>query len=546
MMRKGSWIGSKGSLFVAIAATVTLSNAMNPVVIKGYKFFDSVTGEEIVIRGIDYYPRPNSGPYNRNSVDFYSEDYRHVWERDIPYLQQLGVNAIQLYSVDPNENHDAFMCALNQAGIYALIGIAADCPNCAVSGEEAPGCYSAELKSRGQAVVREFAKYSNTLAFSAGNEVNHAAPPDKPEWNAPCLKKFMRDIRQFMDTCPTIRNVPVGLVSADSNRDENAKYYNCQGDKGDNYEGAEWYGLNAYVFCDHQVTEYKYANGLVILQQMFKKYHYSIPAVLTEYGCLSPTFETIDGYEGQRDFKETEWLVTEPDLRQQFSGGLVFEYSTELQNAIGTSAYPFTTFGAQNYGIGFFEPQDCDDVSKMCTFKPLPNYYNLQAVLNRTSGVASATINSFNVPRRRQKRSKCPKQFKPLSSYNWKADDRNDLPCPRIGSDSSFTCPINLDALRGRYGHQSYQGIAFDFPDEATIIFGLACLMALAAVCYLMGKEVESEMSDLDLLVAKEGSDFIHDASVESTSLMASRGTTSASHRTAYHAIDSDGPSKDV
>ena len=514
-----------------------LSDAMNPAVIKGYKFFDSVTGKEIAIRGIDYYPRPNSGPFNRNSVDFFTESFRHVWERDIPYLQQLGVNAVRLYSVDPNENHDAFMCTLNQAGIYAVIGIASECPNCAISRDEAPTCYSSELKSRGQAVISDFATYSNTLAFSAGNEVNRAAPQDKPEWNGPCLKKFMRDMRQFTDSCPSMRNVPIGLVSADSNRDENAKYYNCQGDKGDKYEGAEWYGLNAYVFCDHHASEYRYANGLVILQQMFERYHYSIPAVMTEYGCLSPTFDTIDGYEGQRDFKQTEWLMTEPDLRAQFSGGFVFEYSTELQNAIGTSAYPFTSFGAQNYGVGFFEPQDCDDVSIFCTFKPLPNYYNLQAVFNRTTGTAVATIDTFQVPRKRQKRSRCPKQFKPLSDYNWKADDRHDLPCPKTGPDSNFLCPTNLDELRGRNGHQSYERNAYDFP-EATVIFSLASVLALVTVCYVMGKEVESEMEDLNLLDPKKGCDVDHEASVQSTSLLSLR--EGSSRRPAYNAISSE------
>lgn len=532
-------IGTSGSLFVGMASTLRQSGAMNPAVIKGYKFFDSVTGEEIVIRGIDYYPRPNSGPFNRNSVDFFTESFRHVWERDIPFLQQLGVNAVRLYSVDPNENHDAFMCALNQAGIYAVIGIASDCPTCAISRDEAPGCYSSELKSRGQAVVNEFAKYSNTLAFSAGNEVNRAAPPDKPEWNAPCLKKFMRDMRQFIDMCPTIRNVPVGLVSADSNRDENAMYYNCQGDEGDKYEGAEWYGLNAYVFCDHRVSEYRYANGLVNLQQMFERYHYSIPAVMTEYGCLSPTFETIDGYEGQRDFKQTEWLMTEPDLREQFSGGFVFEYSTELQNAIGTSPYPFTSFGAQNYGVGFFEPEDCDDVSNICAFKPLPNYYNLQAVFNRTTGASNATIATFEVPRNRQNRSQCPIQFQPLSYYNWKADGRHDLPCPRIGSDSTFICPANLDELRGRRGHLNFQRNANDFP-EATIIIGLASVLALVAVCYVLGKEVESEMDDLTLHIAKKGCAFDHEVSIESTSLVSSREATSTRPGSEYNAISGD------
>jgi hypothetical protein len=166
---------------------------------------------------------------------------------------------------------------LNQAGIYTVVGIASDCPTCAVTAPRLPTAIHQNSKLESQAVIEEFSKYANTLAFSAGNEVNHAAPRDKPEWNAPCLKKFIRDMRQFMDSCSTVRNVPIGLVSADSNRDENAMFYNCQGDARDKYEGAEWYGLNAYVFCDHRVHDYEFADGLVDLQRMFERYHSLFP-----------------------------------------------------------------------------------------------------------------------------------------------------------------------------------------------------------------------------------------------------------------------------
>jgi len=98
-------------LFLALTTVVVVvaAAALNPVEIKGYKFFDSVTGEELVVRGIDYFPRPNHGDLNRNSVDLFTDQYEHVWRRDIPFLQELGVNAVRLYAVDPDENHDAFM-----------------------------------------------------------------------------------------------------------------------------------------------------------------------------------------------------------------------------------------------------------------------------------------------------------------------------------------------------------------------------------------------------------------------------------------------------
>ncbi len=40
--------------------------------------------------------------------------------RDLPYLQQLGVNAIRVYSVNAAANHDSCMATFSAAGIYLM------------------------------------------------------------------------------------------------------------------------------------------------------------------------------------------------------------------------------------------------------------------------------------------------------------------------------------------------------------------------------------------------------------------------------------------
>jgi hypothetical protein len=40
--------------------------------------------------------------------------------RDLPFLEQLGVNAVRVYSVDPNANHDECMAAFSNASIYVM------------------------------------------------------------------------------------------------------------------------------------------------------------------------------------------------------------------------------------------------------------------------------------------------------------------------------------------------------------------------------------------------------------------------------------------
>jgi hypothetical protein len=539
-------------LVVAALSSFHFSCALNPIEIKGYKFFDSVTGEPFLIRGIDYYPRPNAGIYNFNSVDFYTEDFRHVWERDLQYLQELGVNAIRLYSVDPDQNHDAFMCTMDRAGIYVIVALATDCPTCAVTRDEAPLCYPNQLKMRGQAVILEFAKYSNTLAFSAGNEVNHFAPSGHPEWNGPCQKKFLRDMREYIDSCPSLRNVPIGLVSADSDRDENAIYYNCQGDSDDQYENAEWFGLNSYLFCNHNVTGYLEAAGFVALQKSFHGYNYSIPVVLTEFGCLSETFETIDGYEAQRDFRQAQWLLTEPTLLDQFAGGFAFEYSIEYENAKDASPYPFKTFGAQNYGVGYFEPEDCDEDYIYCTYKPLPAFEHLQTAYKQNLTSSNSTNrNSFDIPESRQGRAVCPEQFKPLSYYSWKSDKIQNLACPVRDEDSKLSCPADLDELRGRYGQRSKYHHTSHFPYGGSIMLASISIVALGVAYCMMQQRVESEMSIVRMSISRGfytlKPDNDGDTSDESTGLLSMQDLAGAEgcSKTPYSAIESESSFED-
>jgi hypothetical protein len=116
------------------------------------------------------------------------------------------------------------MCALRAAGIYLIVGLAADCENCAITKDAAPACYPPELKARGQFIIAEFARYDNVLAFEAGNEIslNAASPVD----NAPCQKKFIRDMRAFIESCSaTVRPIPVGLAIADADRADNVMWY---------------------------------------------------------------------------------------------------------------------------------------------------------------------------------------------------------------------------------------------------------------------------------------------------------------------------------
>ena len=86
--------------------------------------FDAA-GNYFPVRGMDYFPRPNSGLLNENNYDWFTDDHIDVWENHIAEFKALNVNAIRLYAVDPSKSHDKFMCALEAAGIYVIVDLAA-------------------------------------------------------------------------------------------------------------------------------------------------------------------------------------------------------------------------------------------------------------------------------------------------------------------------------------------------------------------------------------------------------------------------------------
>lgn len=429
---------------------------MAPAIIKGYKFFDSDSGKELFLRGIDYFPRPNDGVLDNNSVDYFSDKHTNIWTRDIEVFKKLGINAVRIYAVDPKNDHSSFMCALAEAGIYAVIGLAQACYGdlCAITHDATPDCYPKELKTRGQDIINEFSRYTNTLAFSAGNEVNHYVPlGERSQWNAPCLKKFLRDMRAYAASCDHMRKVPVGLISADSDRDENAMYYNCLSDPDDPYEVAEWYGINAYVFCDGKAFDYDQALGFQYLVSSFASYKYSIPVLLTEYGCISTSFPTVDGYEGTRSFFQAKWLGAEPSVREQFQGGFAFEYSMEKN--IANTLYPFKEWGGQNYGIGYFYPEHCDDIDIPCEYITTPVFDNLKDAYAEGAEAVAAnegniTLDTFEVDPSRTSYTTCPSDWPGINEFTWAADSYKDRKCPSKRK-LSFTCPNRFEKVVKSY-----------------------------------------------------------------------------------------------
>ena len=420
-----------------VQCPMNINKELDPIIHKGKRFFHSVTGEYFPVKGIAYFPRPNAGSLSiPNSVDFFTDEFKDLWKQDIAHFRELGVNTIRIYSVDPSKNHDAFMCALQDAGIYVIIGLLAECENCGIGPDQAPSCYPPALKERGQWIINEFSKYSNTLVFDAGNEVTFYATDQQIELNAPCQKKFLRDMRDYVNTCSANpasilpRKVPIGMANWDNERELQTLYFNCRTDPSDNLENAEWYGLNTYQHCDPNAVSVQDLVGWNLLLEDFISYQLAVPVIISEYGCREQ-FPTIGQFEAQRNWLQVDALYSSSFLNE-FAGGVVFEFSAEkviVDESEQGNPWPYYGFMKLNYGVGYYRPIDCDHITIPCEYVPYPEFDILSDKLETNDPTSfMPNINAYKKDDT-DTLPTCPSDLAPLADFTWPSDDAEDLPC---------------------------------------------------------------------------------------------------------------------
>jgi hypothetical protein len=151
---------------------------------------------------------------------------------------------------------------------------------------------------------------------------------------------------------------------------------------------------------------------------------------------VNPSFPTVGGYEAQRTWLQAGWLF-DSTFRDVFAGGFAFEYSTENANAKDESAYPFTSYGAQNYGLGYFSPEDCDHESVPCVYNPMPNFDSLAEQYNATDVSGESSKDDFTPDR--STLPSCPDGFAALADVTWEADSVDSLTCPSTAQ--QYECP---------------------------------------------------------------------------------------------------------
>ena len=287
---------------IAACLCITQALAINPITIKGNAFFDSTTGDRFYLRGVDYQP----GGSSLNNADPLADD--EACQRDVPYMKQLGINTIRVYSVDNSANHTVCMNLLYNAGIYLILDV--NTPHYSLNRANPQSSYNAVYLQHVFATIDAFKGYDNVLAYLAGNEIVTASTQ-----SAPWIKAIVRDMKLYIAS-QSKRQIPVGYSAADisSNRVLLAEYLNCGTDAN---ARVDYYAFNQYEWCGNQTFE---TSGYSNLVEDFS--NYSIPLFFSEFGC--------NKYR-PRPFTEIGTIYS-TQMSPVFSGGLVYEWSQEVSD----------------------------------------------------------------------------------------------------------------------------------------------------------------------------------------------------------------------
>lgn len=311
-MRTFGFVSVAASAIAALSLlTSTVLADVDPIVIKGSKFFYQTNGTQFFLRGVAYqqdYTGNTSVPGTSTSGG-YNDPLANASgvNRDIPYLLQLRTNVIRVYALDPTADHDAAMTALANAGIYVLADLSA--PNESINRDDPQ--WNDVLYARYTSVIDAMAGYTNVLGFFAGNEVSNASSNTDA---SAFVKAAVRDMKAYIKQ-KNYRTIGVGYATDDDSsiRVNIADYFNC----GDQMDAIDFWGYNIYSWCGY--SSYT-QSGYSARTQEFSTY--SVPAFFAEYGCnkVEP-----------RPFTEVQALYG-PQMSPVWSGGIVYMYFQEAND----------------------------------------------------------------------------------------------------------------------------------------------------------------------------------------------------------------------
>ena len=247
--------------------------------------------------------------------------------RDAALMQQLGVNTIRIYNLDPDINHDMCVSIFNGVGIYMLIDVNSPLPDQSLNPGDLTGSYSLTYLNHTFAVVEAFKNYPNVLGFFGANEVMSSVGDGGT--SPPYLRAVTRDLKNYIAK-NSPRQIPVGYSAADVSQilTDSWAYLSCDINGNSNDPSrSDFFGINSYSWCGPTSPTANYdASSYNILIDTFG--NTSIPVFFSEYGCNKVEPRVFD-----------EVPVLYGNMTSVMSGGLVYEYYQEASNNYGLVAF---------------------------------------------------------------------------------------------------------------------------------------------------------------------------------------------------------------
>ncbi|KAG9314720.1 carbohydrate-binding module family 43 protein/Glycoside hydrolase family 72 protein [Chiua virens] len=228
-------------------------------------------------------------------------------QRDLPYIQELGVNTIRAYSVNSSLNHDACMQLFSGAGIYTIIDLALPLNG---SIDRLSPSWTTALLDQYLETIQAFSKYDNVLAYNVGNEVVIAANGTAA---AAFVKAAARDIKAYLNSIKSTALVGYAAIDGGDNWIlPLAEYLSCDPSNAKSGSTAiDLYGLNNYQWCGNSTYQ---DSGYAATEALYSAYN--VPAYFSEFGC--PTTPVTD-------WSEVGALLSS-EMSPVWSGGMAFSY----------------------------------------------------------------------------------------------------------------------------------------------------------------------------------------------------------------------------
>ncbi|KAF4469229.1 beta (1-3) glucanosyltransferase [Fusarium albosuccineum] len=363
---------------MALGAAVV--GAVTPLEIQGTDFINPETGKKFQIVGMAYQPGGSAGYDPTTGKDPLS--HKEECLRDAALMQILGINAIRVYNLDPNINHDDCASIFNAAGMYMMIDVNSPLVGEAITSENPWESYYMEYLNRTFAIAEAFSNYPNTLLFFSANEVINNI--ETAEFVPQYLRAVTRDLKNYIKN-NLKRQIPVGYSAADVREVlwDTWNYMQCSDadDEGD-MSRADLFALNSYSWCGPEAT-YK-SSSYDKLTSGFKST--SVPVFFSEYGCNKPQ---------PRYWNETQAMYGE-QMTPVFSGGVVYEYTEEDNNygLVKISGDTLRILGDFNRLKNQFAKIDWEDVQSQAASKSAPKAPACKSSIIKDSGFDS----NFTLP----------------------------------------------------------------------------------------------------------------------------------------------------